>query len=76
MTRDEAIERFYDAVGAAIAQDAAIRAALRDLHSIGMRVESFDMTASLVRVAKEVPTANDQEFLRQLRITPDIEVRG
>jgi hypothetical protein len=73
MTRDEAIQKYYEAVGAAIRKDEQIQAAMRDLNSVGVTVESFSMMASL-RMAAE-PAADDADFLRKLRIAPDLEVR-
>lgn len=75
MTRDEAVAQFMNALDRALFESALVTVARNNLERMGLRVDSIQISIELqVMPAEEAPPA-DVDFLRKLRITPDLEVR-
>lgn len=86
MTQEDAIREFYEAVQTAIESSPEIRNAVGDLNAAGVKLDSMTIAAALSLVSsplgqhepadkREVVARHDTEFLRKLRISPDLEVR-
>jgi len=74
MGDQDVCRRLIEAVNSAISASSDIAAALRALEFAGIEVRSLHITASLKTVSKSVQRS-DSEFLRMLRIIPDLDTQ-
>jgi hypothetical protein len=73
MTLEQAAQLFVEAANEAILHNERLAKVLRALHAEGIHVEGVLIEATMTRQHKA--EQSDADFLRQLRIVPDIEVR-
>lgn len=73
---DKAIcQQLIDAVNAAIQKNPDIAAALKALEVSGIELQSLHITANL-KSTPMLPEQSDADFLKMLRIDPDIKIRS
>lgn len=85
MTQQEAINLFFEKLHKTVYESTEVFNAMRTLEELGIKVDSVSIVADVTikrEVAapapsdlQEVVDRHDAEFLRKLRIMPDIEVR-
>ena len=73
MTHREICQKLIDAVNAAIANSSDIAAVLRSLALAGIELDSLRIQANL-KACPDSTNQSDSEFLRTLRIVPDLDV--
>ena len=73
MNDQDVCQRLVDAVNAAISNSSDVAAALRALEFAGIEVCSLRITASLKTVPEPIQQT-DSDFLRTLRIAPDLTI--
>jgi hypothetical protein len=73
MTYREICQKLIEAVNAAIANSSDVAAALRSLEFAGVELDSLRIQANL-KTSREPADQSDSEFLRTLRIVPDLNV--
>lgn len=74
MTNEEALKCLMEAVNQAIIESPDVNEAVRVLRENGMHLESIEAQATLRRRDTQL-APNDIDFLKSLRIHPDVEVR-
>jgi hypothetical protein len=72
MTRQQAIEALRDAAVDAILESAGVHAALAALDQLGVMTDAIGIRVNLTVQPLEGPS--DEDFLRRLRIDPNLEV--
>lgn len=73
MTLEDAIQKFLEAANSAIHESDVVLQAWQNLKDLGVVGGTLEFRADLT--VREVAPSRDADFLRQLRITPDLEVR-
>jgi hypothetical protein len=80
MTRDQVVHRIYEAIFAAINDDAEFLAAIDQLPKVGLRREiNIQIACYSDREQQPAPAniaENDAAWLRSLRIDPNLENKG
>ena len=75
MTREQAVEAFQRAVTAAIVESCDVYAAEEEMKRLGIGVVRIAVEALIVIEHDRGVVMSDEDFLRKLRIEPNLEVR-
>ena len=77
MDQDRAVRNLYEALLAAIRSDEGVREAIEECERAGMVPKHINVEAHFSLSEYKAPDPRtDAEFLRMLRIVPDLEVPG